>query len=153
MSSLDLHRQKVKLMKNTHQMEYHEVVAEEEDSLLFNKLNDGAVQAGMQPIRSFGIFVKDPSGKICAGVKSFIFYGCLYTDMLWVEKDLRAHGWGSKLMKEAEEKGKQSGCTFAAVNTMSWEALPFYQKLGYSIEFSREGYAKGVKDHFLRKKL
>ena len=34
------------------------------------------------------------------------------------------------------------GCTFATVNTMDWEALPFYQKLGYEVECIRDGFEK-----------
>jgi len=42
---------------------------------------------------------------------------------------------------------------FATVNTMDWEALSFYQKLGYNIEFTREGFEKDSKMFMLRKKL
>jgi hypothetical protein len=36
---------------------------------------------------------------------------------------------------------------------MGWEALPFYQKLGYSIEFVREGFEKESKMYMLRREL
>jgi hypothetical protein len=36
---------------------------------------------------------------------------------------------------------------------MDWEALPFYQKLGYEVEFTREGFQKNSKMYFLRKEL
>lgn len=36
---------------------------------------------------------------------------------------------------------------------MDWEALPFYQKLGYSVEFIREGYDSDSKFYFLRKPI
>ncbi len=39
------------------------------------------------------------------------------------------------------------------IEAMDWEALPFYQKLGYSIEFVREGYNRASKMYMLRKKL
>ncbi len=56
-------------------------------------------------------------------------------------------------MKEAEKIGHQHGVRFATVNTMDWEALPFYEKLGYSVEFTREGYDKESKMFMLRKHL
>ena len=56
-------------------------------------------------------------------------------------------------MQEAETLGKKEGCNFATVNTMDWEALHFYEKLGYMIEFVREGYQKNSKMYFLRKEL
>ena len=39
------------------------------------------------------------------------------------------------------------------LTTMDWEALPFYQKLGYQIEYVREGYEKDSKMFVLRKTL
>ena len=72
-------------------------------------------------------------------------------DSLWITPPLRHQGWGTKLMKEAEKIGKERGVRFVTVNTMDWEALPFYKKLGYSVEFTREGYDKNSKMFMLRK--
>jgi len=60
-------------------------------------------------------------------------------------------GWGTKLMHEAENIGRKHGVCFVTVNTMDWEALSFYQKLGYYVEFVRDGYDKNSKMFFLRK--
>ena len=73
--------------------------------------------------------------------------------MLWVEESIRNQGFGKKIMEEAEKIARERKCAFATLNTMDWEALPFYQKLGYSIEFVREGYEKESKMYMLRKKL
>ena len=56
-------------------------------------------------------------------------------------------------MHEAEKIGREHGALFVTLNTMDWEALPFYQKLGYSIEFTRKGYEKDSKMFMLRKNL
>jgi hypothetical protein len=39
------------------------------------------------------------------------------------------------------------------VTTMDWEALPFYKKLGYQIEYVREGYENASRQFLLRKNL
>jgi ribosomal protein S18 acetylase RimI-like enzyme len=41
--------------------------------------------------------------------------------------------------------------TFSTVNTMDWEALDFYKKLGYEVEFERHGFLKDSIFYFLRK--
>lgn len=124
------------------------------EDLLFRGINHEANEAkGLKPIQAFCLSVETEEGAIVGGVKGVIYYGCLYVDMLWIEKALRHKGWGSKLMQEAEVLGKEEGCTFATVHTMDWEALAFYQKLGYSIEFIREGYEKDSKMYLLRKAL
>lgn len=56
-------------------------------------------------------------------------------------------------MLEAEKIGRERLCTFAAVDTMDWEALPFYEKLGYSVEFVRKGFENESKMFMLRKNL
>ena len=52
---------------------------------------------------------------------------------------LRDKDYGTKLVRAAEQYGLEHECTFAAVNTMDWEALGFYKKLGFEIEFERHG--------------
>ena len=80
-------------------------------------------------------------------------YGSLYIDQLWVTESLRNIGYGAELINAAEQFGKDKGCTFATVNTMDWEALEFYKKMGYGIEFERHGYSKNSTFYFLRKSL
>ncbi len=139
-------------MKELHQLVHKDIPALE--TLLFEGINDEAVRTkGMDPIFSFGICIEDEKQNLLGGVKGVTYYGCLYVDMLWIEKNLRHLGWGTKLMREAEKIGKEKECTFATVNTMDWEALSFYQKLGYAIEFTRDGYKKGSKLYMLRKQL
>lgn len=123
-------------------------------SLLFEGVCEEAKQAkGMSRMASFGLSLLDEADKIVGGAQGVIYYGCLYVDMLWVDKRLRSQGWGAKLMAEAEMIGRNQHCTFATVNTMDWEALPFYQKIGYEIEFIRKGYEKESKLYMLRKPL
>ncbi len=128
--------------------------SEEDSGILLKGLNVHAWLARRQDLmESWAFFVRNESGKVVAGAKGITFYGCLYTDLLWVDSALRGQGWGSKLMASAEDCGRQRGCTFATVNTMDWEALPFYQKLGYTIEFVREGFRFNSRLFFLRKAL
>jgi ribosomal protein S18 acetylase RimI-like enzyme len=56
-------------------------------------------------------------------------------------------------MQKAETLAKQSGCRFIAVNTFDWEALEFYKKLGFYVEFERKGFDKNSTFCFLRKDL
>jgi ribosomal protein S18 acetylase RimI-like enzyme len=107
----------------------------------------------MPPIQPFSIELKSAEQQINGGATGVSLYGNLYVDMLWVAPDLRGQGWGTKIMRQAEEIGRRRKCSFATVNTMDWQALPFYQKLGYAIEFTRDGFENGAKMLFLRKPL
>ena len=134
-------------------IEYHKEILPKEEAALFHGINEEAMKRkGMEPICPFAFLIKEKD-EILGGVKGITYYGCIYVDMLWIVKDFRQKGLGSRLMQEVENLGKKRKCSFATVNTMDWEALPFYQKLGYKIEFIREGYEKSSKMFMLRKSL
>lgn len=123
-------------------------------AILLNGLSEASAKAkGMPPVEPFGFFLKDDSGQVVGGVMGARMFGSLHTDILWVDEKLRGQGWGTKLMAEAESLGRSSGCTFATVSTMDWEALSFYQRLGYTIEFTRSGYVHNSTMYLLRKSL
>ena len=142
-------------MKNEpFRLEHYTSIPKEYEEVLYHGISKRAFQAkGLSPIRPFSIFIKDQKEQVLGGASGTLFYGSLYVDSLWVDETLRNQGWGKKLMYEAEKIGREHGALFVTLNTMDWEALPFYQKLGYSIEFTREGYEKGSKMFMLRKNL
>ncbi|MBX3719542.1 MAG: GNAT family N-acetyltransferase [Parachlamydiales bacterium] len=81
------------------------------------------------------------------------FWGQLHIKYLYVEEDCRGLGYATSLMQRALEYGKQRGCRFAFVETMSFQAPEFYQKLGFSIDFKRDGFDAGTSFYYLRKIL
>lgn len=121
-------------------------------------LNDGIFEQakqkkGMKPLDFFAFFIRDEHGAIIGGCGGDNMYGCLYVGQLWVAEHLRGKGYGTKLMQKAEELAKNSGSNFVAVNTFDWEALDFYKKLGFFVEFERKGFDKNSVFYFLRKDL
>ena len=118
---------------------------------LTQKINEESV--GQGSAYPFAIFIRNKEGKIIAGSNGSIIFGSIYTDQLWVDPNLRGRGVGKKLMKVTHEYGKKHGCSLATVTTMDFQAPDFYQKLGYKIDFSREGYSKGASCIFMSKKL
>lgn len=112
-----------------------------------------AVNVNMGRMTPYAFFLKDAQSKVVGGAVGYTMYGQLYTDMLWIDRAFRNKGLGSKLLIAAEELGKKRKCTFSCLLTMSWQALPMYQKLGYEIEFVREGFENSAKMYHLRKSL
>lgn len=110
-------------------------------------------QRDLAPGKPFAFFIKNETNAIEGGCSGYIFYGCLYVDLLWVTLSLRSQGYGSRLMEQAEALAIQNGCTFMLVNTMDFEAVGFYQKLGFFVEFERHGFQKESIMYFLRKSL
>lgn len=87
----------------------------------------------------------------CAFVQ--VFWGQLHIKYLFIEEPFRNKGYASKLMKHVFEFGKSKGCTFAFVETMSFQAPKFYQKLGFNIELIRHGYERDTSLYYLKKDL
>lgn len=136
------------------EISYSPTLKPEEEEILLEGLMEEAFKAkAMGRIESFAFFIRDDAQKIVGGIKGSSFYGCLYVDSLWVAPELRKKGWGHRLMGEAEKIAQARRCLFMTLTTMDWEALPFYQKEGFHIDFTREGYEKNSRMYFLRKDL
>ncbi len=56
-------------------------------------------------------------------------------------------------MAKAEELARKRKCFFIAVNTMDFEAKPFYEKHGFKVEFEMKGFQADSIMYFLRKEL
>lgn len=82
-----------------------------------------------------------------------IFWGALHVKNLFVEEGFRGHGLATQLMEQALAFGLENRCSFAFLETMSFQALGFYQKLGFELDFTREGFAHGTAMHYLKKVL
>lgn len=103
--------------------------------------------------KPFAFYIKDELNQIKGGCSGYIYYGCFYVDLLSVELSLRGKQYGTQLMNEAEKLAHENDCNFIAVNTMDFEALGFYKKLGYNVEFERHGFDKNSIMYFLKKDL
>lgn len=104
-------------------------------------------------LKSIGVFVTDDEGKKLAGLTGSTTGNWLRIDMLWVSDALRGQGVGSKLMRAAEEEARARGCRYAQVDTASFQARPFYEKLGYTLRFSLDNYPRHHQRHYLSKTL
>ncbi|MBX9587123.1 MAG: GNAT family N-acetyltransferase [Gammaproteobacteria bacterium] len=122
--------------------------------ILYDGLKEHMIaKRDLKPISFFGYFIKDENDNIVGGCNGCFIYGCLVVDTLWVAESLRGQGYGTKLMQKAECIGMENECHFMTVNTMDWEALDFYKKLGFTVEFERKGFDKDSIFYFLRKDL
>jgi len=104
-------------------------------------------------LKSIGVFVTDERGVKLAGLTGSTAGNWLRIDMLWVSDALRGQGVGTQLIKAAEAEARQRGCRYAQVDTTSFQARPFYEKLGYTLRFSLERYPRHHQRHYLSKAL
>lgn len=81
------------------------------------------------------------------------FWGQMHIERLVVEKKYRGNGYGQKLMQYVFEYAKTRGCNLIYVETLSFQALKFYQKLGFEVQFIRSGYIEDISFYYLKKDL
>lgn len=132
----------------------YEIIDEPRDKdieFLTTKINEEATEYGSA--YPFAILVRSEEQQVIGGCNGSFVFGSIYTDQLWVEDSFRRRGIGSKLMEEVHKLGKKKGCTIASVVTMSFQAPEFYKKLGYQIDFVREGYREGAACLHMSKKI
>ena len=82
-----------------------------------------------------------------------LFWGNVHIKSLLTNKEHRGRGIARALMEHAFDFGKENGCHFAFVETMSFQAPEFYQKLGFEVELKRDGYAACTSFYSLKKVL
>jgi GNAT superfamily N-acetyltransferase len=99
------------------------------------------------------IAVRDDSGTIRGGIVARIWLDTLYVNLVWIDDALRGHGHGKAMMEMVEAEGRKHGATQVWLNTLSWQARPFYEQLGYAC-FGEMPVANGKhKRYFLQKAL
>ena len=103
------------------------------------------------PWRPLAIFLREET-RIVAGLAGETYCGWLFVKYLWVSEALRGRGVGRDLMARAEARARERGCHSAWLDTFSFQARGFYEKLGYE-EFGRLDYPPDHHRHFMRKRL
>ena len=74
--------------------------------------------------------VKDESGEVVAGAAARTFGNWLLLDTLWVSETLRGQNIGSQILESLEAAAKQRGCVKCLLDTLNFQAMPFYEKHG-----------------------
>ena len=82
-----------------------------------------------------------------------IWGGWLQVDVLWVAAALRGRGEGARLMAAAEAYAAQKGCVGVVLDTFSFQARPFYERLGYRVFGQLDDYPPGHTRFYMEKRL
>ncbi|MEQ5184394.1 GNAT family N-acetyltransferase [Providencia zhijiangensis] len=132
----------------------HEITPEDKEELFtgLRSYNRSFLQNSY--FGQLGVYSKDDNGIMQGGLLASIKGRWLCIDYLWVDESMRKNGLGSQLMHVAEEESKKLGCHNALVDTFSFQALPFYEKLGYVKQMSLPNFPElGMQRHYLSKEI
>jgi ribosomal protein S18 acetylase RimI-like enzyme len=80
------------------------------------------------------------TGCVVGGVDGVSYWGRLHVDNLFVSADWRGLGIGRQLMEMAELLARDRGCLGINVDTFTFQAPGFYEKLGFQKIGEVNGY-------------
>ena len=107
-------------------------------------------QAEWYPV---ALFLREENGEVLGGLLGDIWAAWLHVRTLAVAAPARGRGFGRELMKRAELYALERGCTNAFLDTFSFQARPFYEKLGYRVFGMLENHPAGHQHYFMTKQL
>jgi GNAT superfamily N-acetyltransferase len=110
-------------------------------------------RTGFDDYLPLAIFVRNERGEVEAGVCGFTWGGCCEIKTLWVHEVRRGQGLGKSLLVAAEREALARGCRVIVLDTHSFQAPEFYQKLRYTVVGVIEDYPHGLQKMFLKKQL
>ncbi len=99
------------------------------------------------------IFVRDASGTIVGGILGGVWGGWLHITYLWVADEFRQQGYGTQLLRAAEDEAREKGCQRVFLETHSFQAPDFYRRSGYAVIGQLNDYPPGHSYFMLWKSL
>jgi GNAT superfamily N-acetyltransferase len=99
------------------------------------------------------LFLRDSTDGLVGGLLGETYWGWLHVRVLWLEEGVRRRGYGTQLLEKAEEEAVRRGCSYAYLDTLSFQAREFYEGKGYTAFGRLDDHPVGHSRHFLTKQL
>jgi len=109
--------------------------------------------AGTERPSAVACFLRDQDGRIVGGAHGNLWGSSVHINAMWVDERYRGKGHGSALLSAVENYAARQGHLLAYLETTSFQARPFYERLGYRVFGELPGIAEGSTLFFLRKDL
>ncbi len=119
---------------------------------LIEQFNDGSTGLP-DPARRLALLVRDEAGTVTGGLRATSYYAWMFIDLLILPEARRGQGLGTRLMQAAEAEASRLGLLGIWLDTFSFQARPFYERLGYRLVGSIADFPPGGARHWLAKRL
>ncbi len=97
--------------------------------------------------------IRAEDGSVAGGLWGSTACRWLHVEMLFVPESQRGQGIGSALVAAAETEARRRGCLGVHVDAFSFQAAPFYRRLGYTVFGVLEDFPPGHRRIFFRKRF
>jgi len=99
------------------------------------------------------IVARDEDGEVAGAGLGEAGRGWLHVSVVWVDEPFRGRRIGTQLVAAMEAEASRHGCRSAYLDTFSYQARPFYEKLGYAVFGTLEDYPPGHRRFYMCKRL
>jgi GNAT superfamily N-acetyltransferase len=124
------------------------------DALVEKLVRFNEAKARPGNFRPLAVLLEHPdTHEILGGLWGETYFSYLHIEIFYLPDSLRGSGLGRQLMEQAEAEAIQRGCRAAWLDTFSFQARGFYERLGYEVFGTLEDYPPGHSRFFLRKSL
>ena len=131
-------------------------IINEECAAIFDELVDGVRNYNFEMIseksKPLTVTARGQNNELLGGVSGRTIYNQFLVGVVWVDEKTRGTGLGRELMELAEAEAIERGCLASQVDTLSFQAPDFYQKLGYHVVGAITGINESPDRYFLLKK-
>ena len=132
---------------------YNEVSLAEKEAVIDALVSYNDSKAPKEEYREVERYLKNSDGEVMGGVIGYTHWGWLFIKQLWVDESIRRKGAGALLMNSIESAAVGRGCERVWLDTFDFQALPFYESLGFEIFSTLDDFPRGHKRIFLKKEL
>ncbi len=97
--------------------------------------------------------ITNDNNEVIAGASARTFGNWLLINTLWVSEALRGQNIGQQILQTLEDKAKERGCKKSLLDTLNFQAMPFYKKYGYQTQWVQKNYPETGCKYFMVKEL
>jgi ribosomal protein S18 acetylase RimI-like enzyme len=99
------------------------------------------------------VVARDDQGQLIGAALGEAGRGWLHLSVVWVDERFRQQRVGRQLVEMIEVEARRRGCHSAYLDTFSYQAPLFYEKLGYVVFGTLDDYPVGHRRFYMCKRL
>jgi len=103
--------------------------------------------------QALGFKYLDKQHELVAGISGHIFGNWLLISWLWCAESARGKGLANSLLTSLENAAIEMGAVQAQLDTLDFQAKPFYEKRGYQVKYQLNNYPLSGTRYFMEKPL
>jgi GNAT superfamily N-acetyltransferase len=90
---------------------------------------------------------------ILGGALGHLHGDTMFIELLWIDEAHRGQDYGTAIMDRIEEEARRLGASRVYLDTLSFQARPFYERRGYQLFGTLTDFEPGVDRYWLVKRL